>query len=68
MFKLPKSGNNPNRAVMVYFHSGGWFADTGSSISHGPQYLLDQDIVLVTTNYRLAALGELIIVIIAYYT
>ena len=25
---------------------------------YGPQYLLDKDVVLVVTNYRLAALGK----------
>jgi carboxylesterase type B len=31
---------------------------TGVSAVYGPQYLMDEDIVLVTTNYRLAALGK----------
>lgn len=31
---------------------------TGVSAIYGAQYLMDQDIVLVTTNYRLAALGK----------
>ncbi|PSN44657.1 hypothetical protein C0J52_15734 [Blattella germanica] len=60
-FKLPngrKGRRNPNRPVLVYFHSGGWFSNTGSSAVHGPQYLMDQDIVLVVPNYRLAALGD----------
>ncbi|KAJ9585488.1 hypothetical protein L9F63_002689, partial [Diploptera punctata] len=56
---LSKNGNNPNRPVVVFFHSGGWFYNSGGSFLHGPQYLLDKDIVLVVTNYRLAALGFL---------
>ena len=58
MFQLKRSGKNPNRPVLVYFHAGGWFSNTGASFIHGPQYLMDQDIVLVVTNYRLGALGE----------
>lgn len=44
--------------VMVYFHAGGYARVTGSSVWEGPQYLLDKDVVLVTLNYRLGALGE----------
>lgn len=43
---------------MVWFHGGGWFAGTGNSFVYGPQALLDREIVLVTLNYRLGALGE----------
>ena len=58
MLQLPKREENPNRPVLVYYHAGGWFSNTGASFVHGPQYLTDQDIVLVVTNYRLAALGK----------
>jgi carboxylesterase type B len=44
---------------MVFFHPGGFYSGTGHSEAYGPQYLMDQDIVLVTTNYRLGALGKL---------
>lgn len=37
--------------VMVWFHGGGLMC--GCSASYGPAYLLDRDVVLVTTNYRL---------------
>ncbi|KAL1122365.1 hypothetical protein AAG570_003770 [Ranatra chinensis] len=43
---------------MVYFHGGGWF-QSGSYESRGPEFLLDQDIVLVRVNYRLGPLGFL---------
>jgi carboxylesterase type B len=43
---------------MVYFHPGGFYGVTGHSKVFGPQYIMDHDIVLVTTNYRLGALGE----------
>ncbi|KAJ4445588.1 hypothetical protein ANN_12269 [Periplaneta americana] len=58
-FKLPSNDSNPNRSVLVFFHAGGWYSVTAASSLYGPQYLMDQDIVLVTTNYRLAALGFL---------
>ncbi|KAL1132546.1 hypothetical protein AAG570_010501, partial [Ranatra chinensis] len=43
--------------VIVFFHPGGWFSVTGRSDWYGPHYLLDQDLVLVTLNYRLGPLG-----------
>jgi carboxylesterase type B len=43
---------------MVYFHPGGFYGGTGHLKVFGPQYIMDQDIVLVTNNYRLGALGE----------
>ncbi|XP_069695016.1 esterase FE4-like [Periplaneta americana] len=57
--ELPTNDSNPNRSVLVFFHAGGWYSVTAASSLYGPQYLMDQDIVLVTTNYRLAALGFL---------
>jgi len=30
----------------------------GTDTSYGPQYLLQEDIVVVTLNYRLGPLGE----------
>ncbi|XP_058461778.1 juvenile hormone esterase-like [Malaya genurostris] len=44
--------------VLVYIHPGGFYAFSGQSHNNaGPQYLMDQDIVLVTINYRLGSLG-----------
>ncbi|CAG7822764.1 unnamed protein product [Allacma fusca] len=43
--------------VMVYFHGGYFMA--GSSKMYQAKYFMDEDIVLVTVNYRLAALGFL---------
>nr|ABN05619.1 female neotenic-specific protein 1 [Cryptotermes secundus] len=57
--KLPEVQYNLKRPVMVFFHPGGFYSATGHSKVYGPQYLMDHDIVLVTTNYRLGALGFL---------
>ncbi|KAL1132549.1 hypothetical protein AAG570_010503 [Ranatra chinensis] len=48
------SGSKP---VIIFFHPGGWFSMTSRSDWAGPDYLLDQDLVLVTVNYRLGPLG-----------
>ncbi|KAK3923637.1 Venom carboxylesterase-6, partial [Frankliniella fusca] len=43
--------------VMVYVHGDGFL--TGSGWKYGPEFLLDRDVVLVSFNYRLGALGFL---------
>ncbi|XP_063229237.1 juvenile hormone esterase-like isoform X1 [Bacillus rossius redtenbacheri] len=58
-FKLPDEGTHRKMSVMVFFHPGAFYGFTGHSAMFGPQYLMDQDIVLVTCNYRLGALGFL---------
>ncbi|KAM7346105.1 juvenile hormone esterase-like isoform 2-T2 [Cochliomyia hominivorax] len=46
--------------VMVYIFGGGFFTGTASPIIAGPEYLMEQDkIVVVTINYRLGAFGFL---------
>lgn len=49
--------NGSNLPVLAFVH-GGAFAEGGASI-YGPEYLLDRDVVLVTLNYRVGALGFL---------
>ncbi|KAB0797793.1 hypothetical protein PPYR_08786 [Photinus pyralis] len=44
-------------AVMLFIHGGGYFF--GSANFYGPGYLLDENVILVTTNYRIGALGFL---------
>ncbi|XP_068985006.1 uncharacterized protein [Bombus flavifrons] len=57
--KLPCKSENVSKPVMIFIHPGGFYSFSGQSIHFGPQYLLDKDIVLVTINYRLGALGFL---------
>ncbi|GJQ73729.1 hypothetical protein Trydic_g14063 [Trypoxylus dichotomus] len=47
------------KPVMVFFHPGGFYEGSCSSSVYGPQYLLDEDVVLVVPNYRLGSLGFL---------
>ncbi|KAK7870481.1 hypothetical protein R5R35_000753 [Gryllus longicercus] len=44
-------------AVLFWIHGGGF--SSGSSNMYGPEPLMDQDVVLVTINYRLGPLGFL---------
>jgi carboxylesterase type B len=56
--KFPQDGkSNPRRPVIIFIHAGGFYSVTGRSNWVGPQYFMDQDIVLVTINYRLGSLG-----------
>ncbi|XP_055919367.1 esterase FE4-like isoform X1 [Eupeodes corollae] len=49
-----------NLPVIVYIHGGANYLGSSNSESDvGPDYLLDHDIVLVSLNYRLGALGFL---------
>lgn len=44
-------------SVIFFIHGGGYMS--GGSSWHGPDLLLDEDIVLVTINYRLGPFGFL---------
>ncbi|XP_041976379.1 para-nitrobenzyl esterase-like isoform X2 [Aricia agestis] len=45
--------------VMVYFHGGGFLSGSGNSDMYGPRFLLQNNVILVTVNYRLGMLGFL---------
>merc|ERR1712013_824259 len=55
----PPKLDSKKRAVMVYFHGGAYIMGGGASFFFGPGYLLEQNVVLVTFNYRLGPLGFL---------
>lgn len=44
---------------MVWFHGGGFQSGSGDSHIYGPEYLVEEGVVVVTANYRLEALGFL---------
>lgn len=46
---------------MVWIHGGSFTTGSGNGENdiYGPNNLIDRDIVLVTINYRLSALGKL---------
>lgn len=56
---LPNS-DGPLLPVMVFFHGGGFLFGSGTEDSkHGPDYLIEKDVVIVSLNYRLGILGFL---------
>lgn len=52
---LPFNETVELKPVIVYIHGGGF--EGGTAIDHGPEYLMDRDIILVTIQYRLGAFG-----------
>ncbi|XP_056638299.1 juvenile hormone esterase-like [Diorhabda sublineata] len=57
--KLPTEGEKPKRPVIVYIPPGGFYSLGGSSAWAGPNYLLDEEVVLVTITFRVGTLGFL---------
>lgn len=49
---------NARQAVMIWIHGGGFLHGCGNDMFFGPDYLLKNDVVLVTINYRLGVLGK----------
>ncbi|KOC67535.1 Esterase FE4 [Habropoda laboriosa] len=50
---------NQSKPVMFWIHGGAYLVGNSSFATYRPDYLLEQDVVVVTTNYRLGALGFL---------
>lgn len=48
---------NDNLDVVVHIHAGGFMSGSGHMFA-GPNYLLDRELILVTINYRIGALGK----------
>ena len=56
--QLPQyPGSEAGLPVMVVFHGGGFFFGSGDSDIYGPHYFMDEEVVLVTFNYRLNMFG-----------
>lgn len=49
---------NGKLAVMIFIHGGAFNYGSGSIKEYSPDYLLDENVIVVTINYRLNALGD----------
>ncbi|XP_011056898.1 PREDICTED: esterase E4-like [Acromyrmex echinatior] len=47
------------RTVMVWIHGGGYFLGSGNPNWYGPDHFMQEDVILVTMNFRLSSLGFL---------
>nr|XP_022908461.1 esterase FE4-like [Onthophagus taurus] len=55
----PKIKPNKLFPVLVFIHGGGFIEGSGTYSFYGPEFLISQNIILVTINYRLGILGFL---------
>lgn len=46
------------KPVMVYIYGGAFLTGASFDTVYGPDFLLDEDVVVVSFNYRLGAFGE----------
>ncbi|XP_050504985.1 juvenile hormone esterase isoform X2 [Diabrotica virgifera virgifera] len=56
--KLPHE-ESKLKPVMVYIHGGGFIMGSHETTMYGPEYLMTEDIVLVSITYRVGLLGFL---------
>ena len=56
-FQLFQSDKDKLKPVMVFVHGGAFITGSSRRILYGPEFLMTEDIVLVTINYRVACLG-----------
>ncbi|XP_054259144.1 esterase FE4-like isoform X2 [Macrosteles quadrilineatus] len=56
--RLPEAGS-ALLPVMVWIHGGGFTFGSGNTDLHDPEYWMEQDVVIVTCNYRVGVLGFL---------
>uniref|UniRef100_A0A336KGN9 Carboxylic ester hydrolase n=1 Tax=Culicoides sonorensis TaxID=179676 RepID=A0A336KGN9_CULSO len=56
---LPELNPSEKLPVMVYIHGGRFATMSGTPFYYGPDYLIENGVILVTLNYRLGAFGFL---------
>ncbi|XP_015374788.1 PREDICTED: esterase FE4-like isoform X2 [Diuraphis noxia] len=56
---VPQNEQNGQLAVMIFIHGGAFNFGCGSVNEHSPDYLLDENVIVVMLNYRLNVLGFL---------
>jgi para-nitrobenzyl esterase len=58
--QLPVGTADALKPVMVYIHGGAFYIGSGNAEMHGPNPMMSTgEVVLVTMNYRLGALGNM---------
>lgn len=55
-YKIYRTSRNP---VMVWIHGGGYLMGSGNDTHQRFDYLMAKDVILVSINYRLGALGKI---------
>ncbi|XP_034241535.1 juvenile hormone esterase-like [Thrips palmi] len=57
--QMPSAENNPKLPVYVFIHGGAFQHGNSNADGYGPDFLITQDIVVVTMNYRTAIMASL---------
>ncbi|XP_034237146.1 juvenile hormone esterase-like isoform X2 [Thrips palmi] len=57
--RLPVLPSEEHRPVLVFVHGGGFLRGSANSAIYGPDFLVEQGMVVVTLNYRLGSFGFL---------
>lgn len=55
-----QGASDKKKAVMVFLHGGAFNFGSGSTDIYTPDYLIDENVIVVTINYRLNVLGVFI--------
>lgn len=56
---VESSKNEKLLPVMFWIHGGGFLGGSSNTKMYSPKYLLDKNVILVSTNYRLGIFGFL---------
>uniref|UniRef100_A0A1B6G0C0 Carboxylic ester hydrolase n=1 Tax=Cuerna arida TaxID=1464854 RepID=A0A1B6G0C0_9HEMI len=56
---LGSSSTSSKLPVMAFIHGSGYFESSSSSLMYGPDFIVHEQVILVTFNYRLGAAGFL---------
>ncbi|XP_026480239.1 cholinesterase-like [Ctenocephalides felis] len=59
MLNSSVNNNNKTYPVMFWIHGGSFHSGSGTYNLYGPDYLVHEDVILVTFNYRLGVFGFL---------
>ncbi|XP_026480235.1 venom carboxylesterase-6-like [Ctenocephalides felis] len=59
MLNSSLNNNNKTYPVMFWIHGGSFHSGSGTYNLYGPDYLVHEDVILVTFNYRLGVFGFL---------
>lgn len=62
IFQVPVKNAETNilKPVMVWFYYGAFAYGNGNPDFYGPDYLLEKDVIVVTFNYRVGPIGEIL--------
>lgn len=65
--KLLKDQDVATLPVMLWIHGGGFNLGSGDAAVYGPEFLLQEEVVVVTCNYRLGTFGFLCLPSVGIY-